>query len=78
MVFKSEIGERTLIKHLAVVEEVNILSDRVVESGQVVNCEDNSRELRYLDKKDIAFMEKVVQTNLNLVKGYKRLGVKSE
>ncbi len=72
VVFKSEIGEKTLIKHLTVVENANILSDRVIESGQVVTCEDDSRELRYADKKDKTFMEKVVRVNLNLVKGYKR------
>ena len=71
VVFESEIEERALIKHLAVVEKVNILSDRVVESGQVVNCRDNSGKLKYADKKDKEFMEKVIKINLNLVKGYK-------
>ena len=72
VVFKSEIGEKTLMKHLAVVERVKILPDRVVESGRVVNCEGDSRKLRYADKKDEEFMEKVAQVNLDLVKGYKR------
>lgn len=71
VVFKSEIGENSLIKHLAVVEKVNVSPDRVVESGQVVNCEDDNRGLRYADERDKAFMEKVIKANLNLVKGYK-------
>lgn len=71
MVFKSEIGEKSLIKHLAVVEKVNIFPDRIVKSGQLVNCEDDARELRYADERDKAFMEKVIKANLDLVKGYK-------
>ena len=74
VVFKSEIGEKSLIKHLAVVEKVNVFFDRVVESGQLVNCKDNVRELRLADERDKAFMEKVIKTNLNLVKGYKHGG----
>ncbi|MGB2631130.1 MAG: carbonate dehydratase [Candidatus Omnitrophota bacterium] len=74
VVFKSEIGEKSLIKHLAVVEKVNVFPGRVVESGQLVNCEDDARELRYSDERDKAFMEKVIKANLSLVKGYKHGG----
>ncbi|MBU0478720.1 carbonate dehydratase [bacterium] len=74
VVFESEIGEKSLIKHLAVIEKVNVFSGRVVESGQLVNCKDNVRELRLADERDKAFMEKVIKTNLNLVKGYKHGG----
>ncbi|MFH1863813.1 MAG: DapH/DapD/GlmU-related protein [bacterium] len=70
VVFKSEIGEKSLIKHLAVVEKVDVSSGRMVESGQLVNCEDDARELRCADEGDKAFMEKVIKVNLNLVKGY--------
>ena len=70
VVFKSKIGEKSLIKHLAVIEKVNVFSGRVVESGQLVNCKDNVRELRYADERDKVFMEKVIKVNLNLVKGY--------
>jgi len=73
VVFKSEIGENSLIKHLAVVEKVNILPERVVESGQLVNSEDDATQLRNADKKDKEFMEKVVKVNLSLVKGYKNV-----
>jgi len=74
VVFKSEIGEKSLIKHLAVVEKVNVFPDRVVESGQLVNCENDARELRYADERDKAFMGKVIKVNLNLIKGYKHGG----
>ena len=72
VVFKSEIEERTLIKHLAVVEKIHIVPDRVVESGQAVNCEYISKKLKCANKKDKEFMEKVARVNLNLLEGYKR------
>ena len=60
-----------MLKHLAVVERVDVFPNRVIESGQLVNCEDDARELRYADERDNAFMEKVIKANLDLVKGYK-------
>ncbi len=74
VVFDAELKECVIVKHLAVVEKVNVFSDRVVESGQLVSCEDNVRELRRADERDKAFMEKVIKVNLNLVRGYKHGG----
>lgn len=71
VVFKSEIEEKSLIKHLAVVENVNIFSRKKVESGQVINCQEDARQLGYISKKDQEFMERVVELNLNLAKSYK-------
>jgi hypothetical protein len=53
------------------VEGVNISPGRIIESHSLVNCEEDTRELRYADKKYKEIMEKVIKVNLNLVKGYK-------
>jgi len=71
VIFKAEVGESVCVKHLVVVEGVNIISERIVGSHQLVNYEDDARDLRYVDKKTKDFMEKVIKSNLNLVKGYK-------
>ena len=70
VIFKADIGDGVCIKHLVVVEGVDIISERIVESHQLVNCEDDVRELGYADKKTKDFMERVIKANLDLVKGY--------
>lgn len=74
VVFKSEIGKKSLVRHLAVVETVNIFPERVVESGQLVNSAEGVRGLRCTGQRDKAFMEKVIKVNLNLARGYKHGG----
>lgn len=71
VVFKTEIGDGVCIKHLAMIEGVNIFPERLVESGQLVNCEDSVLKLRNVDKKDKNFMDRVIKINLDLVKGYR-------
>lgn len=71
VVFKAEVGDGVCIKHLAVVEEVTVIPERIIESHSLINCEEDVRDLRYADKKYKEFMEKVIKVNLNLVKGYK-------
>jgi len=71
VVFKAEVGDGVYIGHVAIVEEVAIMPERAVESGQVVRCEDDARELKYADKDMKNFMEKVVRVNLDLGRGYK-------
>ncbi|MBU3933319.1 MAG: carbonate dehydratase [Candidatus Omnitrophica bacterium] len=72
VVFKANIGEGACIKHLAVVEGVNISPERVVESSQVVNTEDKTRKLKYADKELKDFAQNVIKTNLELVNMYKK------
>ncbi|MBU4311250.1 MAG: carbonate dehydratase [Candidatus Omnitrophica bacterium] len=74
VVFKAEIGDGVCIKHLVIVEGVDIISERIIESHRLVNCEEDARDLGYADKKTKDFMEKVIKVNLNLIKGYKRGG----
>jgi carbonic anhydrase/acetyltransferase-like protein (isoleucine patch superfamily) len=46
VVFDAEIGKGTFIRHLSCVEKVIIPSDRVVESSQLVNCEDKVKKFK--------------------------------
>lgn len=71
VVFKAEIGDGVCIKHLAVLDGATVMSDRVIESSCLINCEDDARELGYADKKYKEFMKKIIKVNLNLVRGYK-------
>lgn len=72
VVFKSDIAEKSLIKHLVVVENINIFSRKKVESGQLVNSENDIKNLDDIDEEDEKFMAKVVEVNLNLIKEYKK------
>lgn len=71
VVFNAEIGEGVAVKHLAVIEGVNILSERVVESSRVINSEDDARELRCVNNNLKNFVKKVNDRNLGLVRGYR-------
>ena len=70
VVFDSELDEEVFIGHLAVVEGVSILPERVVESGRVVNSRDDVKELGFADKNLKDFARNVVRVNLDLAKGY--------
>ena len=71
VVFNAEVDEGVVIMHLAVVEGVNILPERVVRSSQLINSVAGVRELNGVDKKLKEFTEKIVKDNLDLAKGYK-------
>lgn len=71
VVFKTKIGDGVCIKHLVLVEEVDIFPERIIESHRIVNCDEYTRDLGYTDKKTKDFMEAVIKVNLDLVKGYK-------
>jgi len=71
VVFRADIGERVCVKHLAAVEGVDVASGRMIESCRVISCEDDTRRLAYVDKETKNFMDRVIETNLELVKGYK-------
>jgi carbonic anhydrase/acetyltransferase-like protein (isoleucine patch superfamily) len=71
VIFNAELEEGVLVKHLAVVEGVEIFARRVVGSSQLVGSEDEARELMCVGKKERDFMEKVIKANLYLIKGYK-------
>lgn len=74
VVFDAKIGEGVVIKHLTVVEGVNIPHGKKIESSQSVNSENEAKELKCTDKSTRDFAEKVIKANLNLVKKYKQEG----
>jgi len=57
VVVQSEIGEGSVIKHLAVVENVNIPPKRIVESSQVLNSPGEALVLMSVDNKTTRFVE---------------------
>ncbi len=71
VVFQADIGNNVCVKHLAVVEGVDISPDKLIESHRLVNCEQDARELGYADKKQREFMEKVIHVNQYLTAKYK-------
>ncbi|MDP8216022.1 MAG: carbonate dehydratase [Candidatus Kaelpia imicola] len=73
VIFDSELDQDVVIKHLVVVDGVNIPAGRVVENGKVIRSEEDVKRLKYADKEIKDFVTKVVETNLDLTKRYKRL-----
>ena len=69
VVFKSELADYVFVKHLAVVEGVNIPCKKVVSSGEVIDS-NNLNILKPVSKKTRDFSTQVIKTNLNLRKGY--------
>ena len=73
VVFNTEVGENVFIKHLAVVEGVDIPSGKLISNGAVVDIENKVNALGPLPKELEVFSEKVIITNLDLVRGYKNV-----
>lgn len=71
VVFRAEISDGVCVKHLSIIEETDISPERIVESHSLINCEEDARLLRYIDKKNKDFMENVVKANLSLTAGYR-------
>jgi len=69
VVFKSELADYVFIKHLAVVEGVNIPYQKVIPSGEVIDS-DKLKILKPVSKKTRDFSKQVIKTNLTLRKGY--------
>lgn len=71
VVFNSEVGQDVVIKHLVVVDGVNIPAKKIVESGKAIRDEKDMRELKHADKEIKDFVTKVIKTNLDLAKDYR-------
>lgn len=71
VVFRADLGNGVLIKHLAVVEGVSVPSQRMVEPTQLVANESDARGLQFADNGLKLFSQRVIEVNLALVKGYK-------
>lgn len=74
VVFNTEIGEGVFIKHLAVIEGIHILPERVVDSLSLVNNEDEAKGLKFVNKNLKNFAMNVLKSNLDLVERYKKNG----
>ena len=73
VIFNSEIGEGAVILHLVVLEGVNILSGKMIESSRYISSINDVNKLKKVDQKLKDFTQKVIKTNLGLVKMYKDL-----
>ena len=71
VVFRAEIGDGVCVKHLTVVENANILSEKKVDSNQRISGEESPECLCCVDGETRAFMDNVAKANLDLVGGYK-------
>lgn len=70
VVFKSSLANGVMLKHLAVVEGVNISKNNFVPSGIVVDSQDKAKRLKTVPKPLKAFSRGIIKTNLKLKKGY--------
>ena len=71
VVFDAELGENVIIKHLTVVEKVNIPPGKTINSSQVINDIRDLEGLKAADNELKVFAKNVIMANLELVKGYK-------
>ena len=70
VVFKSNIGEGVCVKHLAVVEGVDIPPGKIVDSSHLIDNKDKVDKLRFADNAMKSFAKNVINANLHLVKSY--------
>lgn len=73
VIFDSELGQDVVVKHLVVVDGANVPTGRVVESGMAIRGEEGVKGLKYANKEIKDFVTKVVKTNSDLTKRYKKL-----
>jgi len=71
VVFNARLGDGVIVKHLAVVEGVNISAGKTVKSCQSVKNNKDTGPLEIADPKTRDFVKRVVITNLTLAKGYR-------
>lgn len=71
VVFKAELGEGVVIKHLAVVEGVVIPGERVIESLQLINNSTGVKGLKCADSNLKIFCRKVIAINTRLADSYR-------
>ena len=70
VVFGATLGEGVIVKHQCCVEGVTIPSSRMIESGQILKYQNETNDLKNVNYESTQFAEKVVNVNLDLVKGY--------
>jgi len=73
VVFKSELGQGVVVKHLVLVVGANITAGRMITSGKKIKDEEDVKGLKFADKEIKDFAMKAIETNLDLTKKYKEL-----
>ncbi|OGS45823.1 MAG: carbonate dehydratase [Elusimicrobia bacterium RIFOXYD2_FULL_34_15] len=73
VIFKANLGNEVIVKHLAIVEGVRIPSKKLVPNGVVIDSRNKIKNLKNATKELEDFSQKVVKTNLDLVKGYENV-----
>jgi carbonic anhydrase len=72
IVFRAQLQDNIFIRHLAVIENVLIPSSKIVESQQLVDDQQKTENLNQLGEDEIQFMNKVIETNCQLIGIYKQ------
>ncbi|MCD4845942.1 MAG: carbonate dehydratase [Methanosarcinales archaeon] len=73
VVFDCIIGKNTLVLHNATVRGVEIPSGRVVPDGQTITKQEDTGGLMDITQDLVEFKDGVVNTNITLVKDYRKL-----
>ncbi|MGE5403970.1 MAG: carbonate dehydratase [Candidatus Saccharibacteria bacterium] len=73
VVFKSTVGKKSMVKHGAVVEGVDIPGGKVVPTGAVITKPEDLSLLVDINHDQLEFIEEVVHTNVHLAHGFKRV-----
>lgn len=73
VIFNAELCNEVIVKHLAVIEGVEIPAGRLVANGIVVDSKDMVNDLGMASEELKAFSQKVVKANLDLAKRYKNI-----
>jgi len=73
VIFNANLGDEVIVKHLAIVENVEITSRKLVPNGAVIDTKEKAEDLKSVTKELKIFSQKVVKVNLDLIKGYKNV-----
>jgi len=76
VIFKALIKDNVFIKSLAVIDGVKIPNGKLIPNGAIISTSRKIESLQSVSKEEVLFAKKVSDTNLRLVKGYKRGGMR--
>jgi carbonic anhydrase/acetyltransferase-like protein (isoleucine patch superfamily) len=74
VVFNSCLAGGVFVRFLAVISGVDIPKNRFVNDGAVIDTKQKARALKLKSAESEIFAQGVIQSNMDLVKGYKREG----
>ncbi|MDP2943680.1 MAG: carbonate dehydratase [Candidatus Omnitrophota bacterium] len=72
IVFKSQLADGVIVKHLVVVENADIPEKKLIPNGEVMDRQNKVKNLECASREIKQFCQQVVETNLKLRKGYLR------